>query len=78
MYDAYGHARMDGGMGGFGGFHGGQQMSPEDIFNAFEQAFGGGLNFGRQRSRLADPSAHKSTASNIAATTARRMGGGSV
>lgn len=55
VYDAYGHAGLDGsggmgGAGGFGGFGGGgQSMNPEDIFNVFEQAFGGGMNFGRPR-----------------------------
>ena len=55
-YDAYGHAGVDesggGGGGGFGGFQG-QQMSPEDVFAAFEQAFGGGAfgGFGGRRQR---------------------------
>merc|ERR1719217_1923790 len=43
VYDTYGHAGLGdgggmGGMGGFGGFGaGGRPMSPEDIFNVFEQ-----------------------------------------
>lgn len=59
VYDTYGHAGLDesgGGMGGMGGFGGGgfggggRPMSPEDIFNVFEQAFGGSMNLGgRQR-----------------------------
>jgi molecular chaperone DnaJ len=53
MYDAYGHVD-DNGMGGMGGggFHGGfgrgGPMNVEDIFNIFEEAFGGG---GRPRQR---------------------------
>jgi DnaJ-class molecular chaperone len=50
VYDTYGHAGLNGGGGGGahgfgfqGGFGGG---SPEDIFAAFEQAFGGRMNFG--------------------------------
>jgi len=61
-YDQFGKAGVDGGGaggfpgggfpgggfpgGGFGGFQDGQRMSPEDIFEAFERAFGQG---GRQR-----------------------------
>lgn len=52
-YDSFGKAGVDGsGGGGFpgggfpGGFGDGRPMSPEDIFEAFERAFGGG---GRQR-----------------------------
>ena len=59
LYDTYGSSMGEerGGFGGpgggFGGFRQGQQMSPEDIFNVFEQAFGGGINFGRQRALAA-------------------------
>lgn len=57
VYDAYGHAGLDesggGGGGGFGahGFGGqGRAMNPEDIFDMFEEAFGGRINMGgRQR-----------------------------
>ena len=59
-YDRFGRAGLDGGgggvgggggpFGGFGGF-GGQSMTPEEMFEAFEQAFGGGFGLGGRRQR---------------------------
>ena len=57
MYDQYGHAGLandggggrGGGMGGMGGFGQRGPMSAEDMFDVFEQAFGGaGGPFGRR------------------------------
>ena len=57
VYDQYGHAGLEGGGGGFGGGgpfgggggFGGRNMTPEEIFSMFEEAFGGGLGGARRR-----------------------------
>lgn len=47
-YDAYGHVVLDE-SGGTGGYHGGRRTTAQDIFNIFEEAFGGRVNLSRQR-----------------------------
>jgi len=57
-YDRFGKAGVsgDGGMGGPGGFGGGgRQMRPEEIFEAFERAFGGGFGGGDPFARMRAP-----------------------
>jgi len=63
VYDTYGHAGLDGGAGGGGGFQqggfpGGFQfhsqggsVSPEELFEQFERVFGGSGMFGNAGSR---------------------------